>query len=123
MVKLLYKTFAYLVLGRIEATVEAGQLKAQHPFRAHRRIEKHLLTTNLVLDQTLALDVPVSVVSLDLPKAFDKVKWKSLWGASSKHGVSDHMLWSSQNIYYGQAGQIEHDNADGIFFSTNPRVR
>ena len=39
------------------------------------RIEEHLLTTNLVFDKTLLLDVPVWIVSLDLSKAFDKVKW------------------------------------------------
>ena len=50
-VRLLYKTFAYLVLGRIEATLDAGQPEEQHGFRADRRIEEHLLTTNLVLDK------------------------------------------------------------------------
>ena len=111
------------MLGRIEATLEAGQPKAQHRFRAHRRIEKHLLTTNLVLDQTLALDVPVWVVSSDLPKAFDKVKWESLWGAFSKHGVSDHMLLRLPSIYCGQVGRIEDDNADGNLFYIRGGVR
>ena len=58
-VRLLHKTYAYLMLGRIEATLEAGQPEERHGFRAQRCIEEHLLTTNLVLDQTLALDVPV----------------------------------------------------------------
>ena len=58
-VRVLYKTFAYLWLGRVEATLDAGQPEEQHGFRAGRRIEEHLLTTNLVLDKTLALDVPV----------------------------------------------------------------
>ena len=37
MVMLLYKTFACLVLGRIEATLDAGQPAEQHGFRADRR--------------------------------------------------------------------------------------
>ena len=98
-VRLLHKTFAYLMLGRIEATLEAGQPEEQHGFRAQRRIEDHLLTTNLVLDKTLALDVPVWNVSLDLSRAFDKVKWENLWEALSEHGVSDHMLWVLQCNY------------------------
>ena len=36
-VRLLYKTFACLVLGRIEATLDAGQPAEQHGFRADRR--------------------------------------------------------------------------------------
>ena len=115
-VKLLYKTFAYLILGRIEATLEAGQPEEQHGFRAQRRIEEHLLTTNLVLDKTLALDVPVWVVSLNLSKAFDKVKWENLWETLTEHGVSDHMLWGLQRIHYGQTRRIEDNNADGDLF-------
>ena len=104
-VRLLYKTFAYLMLGRIEETLEAGQPEEQHGFRAQRRVEEHLLTTNLVLDKTLALDVPVWIVSLDLSKAFDKVKWESLWEAlmgspqrtwsirSYVVGFATHLLW------------------------------
>ena len=62
------------MLGRIEATLEAGQPEEQHGFRAQRRIEEHLLTTDFVLDKTLALDVPVWIVNLDSSKTFDKVK-------------------------------------------------
>ena len=122
-VRLLYKTFAYLMLGRIEETLEAGQPEEQHGFRAQRRIEEHLLTTNLVLDKTLALDVPVWIVSLDLSKAFDKVKWENLWEALSEHGVSDHMLWVLQRIYYGQTERTEDNNADGDLFHIRGGVR
>ena len=122
-VRLLYKTFAYLVLGRIEATLDAGQPEEQHGFRAGRRIEEHLLTTNLVLDTTLALDVPVWIVSLDLSKAFDKVKWENFWEALSEHGVSDHMLWVLQCIYDGQMGRIEDNNTDGDPFCIKGGVR
>ena len=123
LVKLLYKTFAYLVLGRIEATLDAGQPEGHHGFRAARRIEEHLLTTNLVLDKTLALDVPLWIVSLDLSKAFDKAKWEHVWEALSEHGVSDHMLWVLQSIYYGQMGRIEHHNTDGDPFCIREGVQ
>ena len=44
--RILYKVFAYLVLGRIEATLEQHQPEEQHGFRSGRRIEEHLLTAN-----------------------------------------------------------------------------
>ena len=110
-------------MGRIEATLDAGQPEEQHGFRAGRRIEEHLLTKNLVLDKTHALDVPVWIVSLDLSKAFDKVKWENLWEALSEHGVSDHMLSVLQCIYDGQMGRIEDNNTDGDPFSIKGGVR
>ena len=122
-VALLYKTFAYLVLGWIEAILDAGQPEEQHGFRADRRIEEQLLTTNLVLDKTHLLDVPVWIVSLDLLKAFDKVKWENLWETLSKHGVSDHILSVLQCLYYGQTGRIEDNSADGDWFCIRGGVR
>ena len=48
--RLLYKTFSYLVLSRIEGILEAGQPEEQHGFRQNRRLEEHLLTTNMIID-------------------------------------------------------------------------
>ena len=50
-VRLLYKLFAYLMLGRMEDALEASQPEEQHGFRQGRRIEEHLLTANLCLQK------------------------------------------------------------------------
>ena len=42
-VRLLYKTFAYLILGRIEGPLDAHQPEEQHGFRSNYRVEEHLL--------------------------------------------------------------------------------
>ena len=116
-VRLLYRPYAYLVLGRLQATLDAGQPEEQHGFRAGRHIEEHLLTTNLVLDKILSLDVPVWIVSLDLSKA------ELLWKTRSKHGVSDHMLWVLQCTYYGHTGRVEDNRLDGDLFCITRGVR
>ena len=58
-VRLLYKLFAYLLLGRIEVTLETHQPEEQHAFRGERRIEEHLLTAGIFLNKTTALSIPV----------------------------------------------------------------
>jgi len=50
-IRLFYKIFAYMILGRIEGTLETNQPEEQHGFRSKRRIEEHLLTFNLILDK------------------------------------------------------------------------
>ena len=104
--RLLYKMFAYLVLGRIEETLEQHQPEEQHGFRSGRRIEEHLLTANMVIDKTLLANVPLWIVSLDLSKAFDRVNWDSLWKGLLRHGVSEHLVWALRLIYWEQKGQV-----------------
>ena len=56
--RLLCKTFSYLVLSRIEGILEAGQPEKQHGFRQNRRLEEHLLTTNMIIDTFRAVGLP-----------------------------------------------------------------
>ena len=75
-IRLFYKVFACLVLGRIEHQLDDHQPEEQHGFRRGKRIEEHplTLTTNVFLDKALDVGIPVWVVSLDLSKAFDRVR-------------------------------------------------
>ena len=91
-VRVLYKLFAYLVLGRIEHTLDSAQPEEQHGFRKNRRIEEHLMTANYVFEKTLLTGTPIWLISLDLSKAFDRVDWQALWTALATHGVSQHLI-------------------------------
>ena len=89
-IRLMYKTFAYLILGRIEELLEHAQPEDQHGFRTNRRIEEHLLSANMVIDKKLLANRLLWILSLDLSKAFDRVDWHAFmarfaitWGVSS----------------------------------------
>ena len=87
-------------LARTEGTLEWNQPEERHGFRSKKRIEEHLLTLNVILDQTLAMDQPLWIISVDLSKAFDRVNWELLWQAVGDHGVSPDVVWLLQNIYF-----------------------
>ena len=57
--RLLYKTFAYLLLGRLEHVLDANQSEEQHGFRARRRLEEHPLSANILWDKSEAIGFPV----------------------------------------------------------------
>ena len=99
---LLYKLFAYLMLGRMEDALEASQPEEQHGFRQGRRIEEHLLTANVCLQKSLAANTPLWIITLDLSKAFDKADWNALWTALRQHGTSEHLIWILQCVLGGQ---------------------
>ena len=121
--RLLYKIFAYLMLGRMEDTLEDSQPEEQHGFRKQRKIEEHLLTANLCLQKTLEANIPLWIISLDLSKAFDKVNWEALWAALMQHGVSQHLVWILQCIYYGQSGKVREHFVDSRDFGIRAGVR
>ena len=122
-VRLFYKIFAYMMLARMEPALEIHQPEEQHGFRKGHRIEEHLLTANLVVDKLLAINTPIWIISLDLSKAFDRVRWDKLWVALQAHGVSDHLVWTMQNLYTGQLGQIQGDTGDTRVFPITAGVR
>ncbi len=95
-----------MILGRVEGTLETNQLEEQHGFCSNSRIEEHLLTFNLILDKALEMDQPLWIISFDLSKAFDRANWESLWQAVGGHGVSQHLVWILQSLYYQQRGKI-----------------
>ena len=107
-VRLLYKTFAYLLLGRLKHVLDAEQPEEQHGFRAGR-IEEHLLSANILWDKAETTGLPVWSISLDLSKAFDRVHWPALWAALFEQGVPEHLIWVLQRVCYGQHGEIVGD--------------
>ena len=72
----------------------------------NRRLEEHLITAQLVLDKTLAVRMPVWVISIDLSKAFDRILWPALWQALLQAGVSKHPIWIIQRVYAGLESAI-----------------
>ena len=105
-IRLFYKVFAYMILSRVEQSLESFQPEAQHGFRSGRRMEEHVLTTNLILDKSRAAGLPLWIISLDLSKAFDTVKWDTLWEALRRQNISDQLIWILQCLYHDQTGVV-----------------
>ena len=122
-IRLLYKTFAFMILGRIEALLEAHQPEEQHGFRQHRRKDDHLLTATLFLDKAWDKGIPVWIVSLDLSKVLDKVNWNALWFALCDRGVSDHLIWILHLIYSNQLEEVQGEHSNSSPFPIHAGVR
>ena len=67
-------------------------------------MEEHVLTTNLILDKKGGTGLPLWIISLDLSRAFDTVKWDTLWEALRRQNISDHLIWILQCLYHDQTG-------------------
>ena len=80
-IRFFYKVFAYMILARVEQSLESLQPESQHGVRSGRRMEEHVLTTKRLLNKSRAAGLPLWIISLDLSKAFDTVKLETLWEA------------------------------------------
>ena len=58
-IPLFYEVFAYMILARVEQSLEGFQPEAQHGFRSGRTMEEHVLTTNLNLDKSRGTGLPL----------------------------------------------------------------
>ena len=105
---MLYKTFAYMILGRI---------------RSGRRLEEHLVTANLISDKFFAANRPLWIVSLNWSKIFDKINWDALWQSLLEHGVSAHLIWILQLLYCEQTGEVKGTWGNSTIFLIKAGVR
>ena len=122
-VRVLYKTFAYMIVGRIEHCLANSQPEEQHGFRSGRRLEEHLVTANLVGDKLFAANRPLWIASLDFSKAFDRINWDALWQSLLEHGVSAHMVWILQLLYCEQTGAVKGTWGNSTVFPLKAGVR
>ena len=112
-----------MVLARVEQSLESFQPEAQHGFRSGRRMEEHVLTTNLVLDKSRAAGLPLWIISLDLSKAFDTVNWETLWEALRRQNISNQLIWILQCLYHNQTGVVRDGAGDSRTFDIFSGVR
>ena len=70
----LYKACAFLILGQLEALLEAHQPEEQHGFQ-------NADCNMMVLDNAWDKGIPVSIMTLDLSKVFHNASWNALWFA------------------------------------------
>ena len=81
------------------------------------------MSANIVIQKTLAVGVPIWIISVDLSKAFDKVAWDPFWRALRAHGVSEHMVWIIRQLYADQVGVIASESTCSNEFPISAGVR
>ena len=67
---LFYSGFAYMILARVEQSLESSQPEAQHGFRPGRRTEEHVLTTKKISDKSRTAGLPLWIISFCVDKTF-----------------------------------------------------
>ena len=95
----------------IQSLLDSHRPEEQHGFRSGRHLDEHLLTAHLFLDRTLAVSIPVWMLSLDLAKAFDRVDSGALWFSLCE--------WTFHTVHLiNKDRSLEKEGAAALFKST-----
>ena len=97
-IRLFYKLFAYMILGRVETQLETHQPEEQHGFRGGRRVEEHLLSVGQTFRRKRAnLDCQPGLVEGFRPSTLASTMARSFTtGPLRTHDLDDPKLkWRS----------------------------
>ena len=106
LVKIMYKVYARMMHERLRQTLEAAQPPSQAGFRKGYSTDDDLFAACQLMEKCAEWGLPLWIVSLDLSKAFDRVRWPALWAALREQGVAESLVASLAALQKDQEGQV-----------------
>jgi len=103
------KLLAAVFLARLEAVVEAKQLRAstQAGFRKGARLEDNILLLMTAVQRACKLRDPLRIMFIDLTKAYDMVDRGLLWGIMlGEQGLDPALVAQLQLLYHDLRAEV-----------------
>ena len=105
--EIFYKDFARMIYNRIITTLDTHQCSDQFGFRPKHRIECALLILECLISKSQEWNMPLWIASLDLKKAFGRVRLPAIVSALESHGIGDSMIHTLKDLYSREEGRID----------------
>ena len=103
---ILYKVFAKMLYYRLSPILERHQADDQFGFRRNKRIDDVFLILESIIGKTSEWNLPLWMISLDLRKAFDKIKFAPLFAALRQQEVPEPYIHLLSALYEDQKGCV-----------------
>ena len=101
-----YKLFARLVYDRLYPVLNNAQCSVQHAYRHSYSIEDPLHVFEMMTSKCNEYDIEFWAASIDLRKAFDRLKHDCIFKALRFQNVPEEYIVLLKRLYAGQTGQI-----------------
>ncbi|CAE8585202.1 unnamed protein product [Polarella glacialis] len=108
--KITYKLFSRLLYQRLRDRLETHQTYDQVGFRPDCSVDDAFIVFDAVCGRALEWNLDLWFASLDLRKAFDRIRYDALFDALRGQGVDDHHLALVAALYSHQTGSILGSN-------------
>ena len=104
-----YKIFSRMLYNRLLPILDPEQSYDQFGFRRNIRLEDALICIEGMLGKCNEFQLPLWIASLDLKKAFDRIKFSTLFIALREQAIADPELALLQSLNSDQIGFISKD--------------
>lgn len=103
------KVFCKILLDRLSGAVEPLLRKEQAGFRPNRSCTDQINTLRIILEQASEWQREIYLTFVDFEKAFDTLKWTSIWSRLSEIGVPPKIIALLKAIYKKYSCRVTHD--------------
>ncbi|CAG9129638.1 unnamed protein product [Plutella xylostella] len=102
------KILCKVLLHRMAAPIDEGLRKEQAGFRAGRSCTDQINLLRTVLEQCSEMQCEVFTLFVDFEKAFDRVKWSSIWKILKRKGIPEKIISMIRCLYTGSSCRVLH---------------
>ena len=100
------KVFAKMLYYRLSPSLETQQSDDQFGFRRNKRIDDIFGILENMFGKTDEWNLPLWMISLDLRKAFDRIKFRPLFAALREQEVPEAYIQLLSALYANQKGCV-----------------
>lgn len=117
------KVFCKIILDRLSSAVEPLLRNEQAGFRPNRSCIDQINSLRIILEQASEWQREMYLTFVDFEKAFDTLKWSSLWSRLTFIGVPPKVVRLLQAIYRSYSCKVTHDGLISEDISVHAGVR
>ncbi|KAJ8710014.1 hypothetical protein PYW07_009380 [Mythimna separata] len=103
------KVFCKIILDRLSKALDPLLRKEQAGFRSGRSCTDQINTLRIILEQASEWQREVYLTFVDFEKAFDTLKWSSIWSRLLSIGVPPKIVRLLEAIYRKYSCKVTHD--------------
>lgn len=102
MLNIIRSRLQHLTLHQI-APEQAGFVK-------NRGTREQILNVRMVIEKAREHYIPLYLCFVDFSKAFDNIKWETMWGVLQDMGVPKHLVTLIQELYKNSSAMVKIEN-------------
>lgn len=117
------KVFAWIILKRMQTTVDRVLRENQAGFRRNRGCIDQIFTLRILIEKCLEFQLPGVATFVDFKAAFNSVHRPALWRIMGEYGIPKKIINIVKSTYSGSMARVKVGREQTDWFSIETGVR